>query len=204
MIVKHLFRKPRRELCVDDVTRHLAFAFNEFLERQKNKDGVDENKQSVLSQAKELIASAFDLPEEEADESLKVKIHSKSCLYALQYNKKNHFNKSRKVFIFKFQISRHLELIFMQNNRREIQPPQDKEDEESTKEDDSGDTEKDKSIADTEGIVADDDQKEELENDEGEVVIGDDGNWKRAKKRDDEDEEGKRHCRKPYSLFQTS
>ena len=198
MIVKHLFRKPRRELCVDDVTRHLAFAFSEFLERQKNKDGVDENKQSVLSQAKELIASAFDLPEEEADESLKVKIHSKSCLYALQYKW------TKYPLIFKFQISRHLELIFMQNNRREIQPPQDKEDEESTKEDDSGDTEKDKSIADTEGIVADDDQKEELENDEGEVVIGDDGNWKRAKKRDDEDEEGKRHCRKPYRLFQTS
>lgn len=152
-------RKPRRELCVDDVTRHLAFAFNEFLERQKNNDGVDENKQAVLRQAKELIASAFDLPEEENDESLK--------------------------------ISRHLELIFMQNNRREIQPPQDKEDEESTKEEDSGETEKEKSNVDTEEIVAEDILKEDLEGDEGkeDVVIGDDGNWKRAKKRDDEDEE---------------
>ena len=67
-----MFRKPRRELCVDDVTRHLAFAFNEFLERQKNKEGVDENKQSVIRQAKELISSAFDLPEDDTDESLKV------------------------------------------------------------------------------------------------------------------------------------
>jgi hypothetical protein len=59
---------------VDDVTRHLVFAFNEFLERQKNKDGVDENKQTVITQAKELIASAFDLPEDENDESLKVRV----------------------------------------------------------------------------------------------------------------------------------
>ena len=72
-----LFRKARRELCVDDVTRHLAFAFNEFLERQKNKDGVDENKQAVLRQAKELIASAFDLPEDSNDESLKVNNYRK-------------------------------------------------------------------------------------------------------------------------------
>ena len=69
----HISRKARRELCVDDVTRHLAFAFNEFLERQKNKEGVDENKQAVISQAKELLASAFDLPEDSNDESLKVK-----------------------------------------------------------------------------------------------------------------------------------
>ena len=59
-------------MIVDDVTRHLAFAFNEFLERQKNKDGVDENKQAIIRQAKELISSAFDLPEDENDESLKV------------------------------------------------------------------------------------------------------------------------------------
>ena len=66
------FRKPRRELCVDDVTRHLAFAFNEFLERQKNKEGVDGNKQALIQQAKELVMSVFDLPEDENDESLKV------------------------------------------------------------------------------------------------------------------------------------
>ena len=69
-----VYRKPRRELCVDDVTRHLAFAFNEFLERQKNKDGVDDNKQTVITQAKELISSAFDLPEDVNDESLKVRL----------------------------------------------------------------------------------------------------------------------------------
>ena len=61
------FRKPRRELCVDDVTRHLAFAFNEFLERQKNKEGVDGNKQALIQQAKELVMSVFDLPEDEND-----------------------------------------------------------------------------------------------------------------------------------------
>ena len=62
------------------MTRHLAFAFNEFLERQKNKDGVDDNKQTVITQAKELISSAFDLPEDENDESLKVRIISKLAL----------------------------------------------------------------------------------------------------------------------------
>ena len=57
-------------MCVDDVTRHLAFAFNEFLERQKNKEGVDESKQEVIRQAKEMITSVFDLPEDESDETL--------------------------------------------------------------------------------------------------------------------------------------
>ena len=60
-------------MCVDDVTRHLAFAFNEFLERQKNKEGADESKQEVIRQAKEMITSAFDLPEDESDETLKVR-----------------------------------------------------------------------------------------------------------------------------------
>jgi len=151
-------RKARRELCVDDVTRHLAFAFNDFLERQKNKEGVDENKQAVLRQAKELIASAFDLPEDSNDESLK--------------------------------ISRHLELIFMQNNRREIQPPQEKEDEDNVKEEEGADAEnitEDKS----EENVGEDCLKEvvEGEDEKEEIVIGDDGNWKRAKKREDEDDE---------------
>ena len=89
------------------------------------------------------------------------------------------------------QISRHLELIFMQNNRREIQPPQEKEDDECTKED-SGDTEKEKSTADVDENAAEDDLKERLDADDEkeEITIGDDGNWKRAKKRDDEDEDG--------------
>ena len=63
---------------MDDVTRHLAFAFNEFLERQKNKEGVDESKQEVIRQAKEMITSAFDLPEE-SDESLKVRFWRYTC-----------------------------------------------------------------------------------------------------------------------------
>ena len=42
------------------------------MERQKNKEGVDENKQAVINQAKELLSSAFDLPEDSNDESLKV------------------------------------------------------------------------------------------------------------------------------------
>merc|ERR1712088_514892 len=151
-------RKTRRELCVDDVTRHLAFAFNEFLERQKNKEGVDENKQAVINQAKELISSAFDLPEDSNDESLK--------------------------------ISRHLELIFMQNNRREIQPPQEKEEDEPHKEEDGADPEH-KTENDAEDNTGDDGLKEEMEGDEGknEMVIDDDGNWKRAKKREDEEDE---------------
>jgi len=151
-------RKARRELCVDDVTRHLAFAFNEFLERQKNKEGVDENKQAVISQAKELLASAFDLPEDSNDESLK--------------------------------ISRHLELIFMQNNRREIQPPQEKEDDDGQKEDEGADGEN-KTDQIAEENASEEGLKEETEgNDEKEeTVIGDDGNWKRAKKRDDDEEE---------------
>merc|ERR1712088_671241 len=115
-------RKPRRELIVDDVTRHLAFAFNEFLERQKNKDGVDENKQAIIRQAKELISSAFDLPEDENDESLK--------------------------------ISRHLELIFMQNNRREIHPPQEKDDDDGQKEEGSDEAEKCKTIVECDEIRA--------------------------------------------------
>ena len=77
-------------MCVDDVTRHLAFAFNEFLERQKNKEGVDENKQAVIRQAKELLASAFDLPEDENDESLKVRISTN--LRGYLGNRKNGVN----------------------------------------------------------------------------------------------------------------
>ena len=72
----YLSRRNRRELCVDDVTRHLAFAFNEFLERQKNKEGIDESKQEVIQKAKEMITSAFDLPTDESDETLKVRFQS--------------------------------------------------------------------------------------------------------------------------------
>jgi RNA recognition motif-containing protein len=35
---------PKRELTEDDVTRHLVFAFNGFLDRQGKKEPVDEEK----------------------------------------------------------------------------------------------------------------------------------------------------------------
>ena len=83
----------------------------------------------------------------------------------------------------------------MQNNRREIHPPQEKEDEDtSNKEDESGETEKDKLTIDCDRSLAEDEIKDEMANEEGkeEMVVGDDGNWKRAKKREDEDEDGKK------------
>ena len=83
----------------------------------------------------------------------------------------------------------------MQNNRREIHPPQEKEDEDtSNKEDESGETEKGKTTIDCDRSVAEDEVKAEMAPEEGkeETVIGDDGNWKRAKKRE-EDEDG--NCR---------
>ena len=90
----------------------------------------------------------------------------------------------------------------MQNNRREIHPPQEKDDDESIKEDDSAEVEKDKSIADGEESVAEDDLKQRIDGGEGkdEIVIGDDGNWKRAKKRDEEDEEGKHKLIEPHTI----
>ena len=82
----------------------------------------------------------------------------------------------------------------MQNNRREIQPPQDKEDEDFSKEEESTETGKDTSVVDGEGDGTEEELKDRTDAQEGkeEMVIGDDGNWKRAKKRDDEDEEGKK------------
>lgn len=73
----------------DDVTKHLVFAFNNFLDRQANKEGLEDTKKEALEQAKDLLKVAFDIPE---DDSLK--------------------------------ISRKLELIFLQNNRREIPVPE--------------------------------------------------------------------------------
>ena len=84
----------------------------------------------------------------------------------------------------------------MQNNRREIQPPQEKEDEETGKDEGSDEAEKCKTIVECDEIRAiAEELKDQMEDGEkNEVVIGDDGNWKRAKKRDDEDEEGKIHA----------
>ena len=38
---------PKRELKEDDVTRHLVFAFNGFLDRQGKKEPVDEEKVKI-------------------------------------------------------------------------------------------------------------------------------------------------------------
>ena len=83
----------------------------------------------------------------------------------------------------------------MQNNRREIQPPHEKEDEDmASKEDESGETEKDKATSERDQSFSEGEIKDEMAAEEGkeEMVVGDDGNWKRAKKREDEDEDGKK------------
>ena len=61
--------KVKRELTLADVRRHLAFAFNEFLGREEEKEGVEEEKVEQLKQVKELIKNIFDLPD---DDSLQV------------------------------------------------------------------------------------------------------------------------------------
>ena len=67
-------KKARRELTVNDVTRHLAYAFVGFLERQKAKDGVDDDKKAEFTQVVSLVNSLFDLPAEQTSEDpLKVR-----------------------------------------------------------------------------------------------------------------------------------
>merc|ERR1739844_154932 len=60
---------PKRELTEDDVTRHLVFAFNGFLDRQANKESVDEEKKKQIEDAKNLLKEAFEIPD---DDSLKI------------------------------------------------------------------------------------------------------------------------------------
>jgi len=83
----------KRELQIEDVTRHLAFAFNGFLTRQAAaiEDAEDERK-GKMNLVIEILKEIFELPD---DDSLK--------------------------------ISRDLELIFLQNNRREIPVPKEPE-----------------------------------------------------------------------------
>merc|ERR1712156_677896 len=59
----------KRELTEDDVTRHLVFAFNGFLDRQANKESIDEDKKKQIEDAKTMLKEAFDIPD---DESLKI------------------------------------------------------------------------------------------------------------------------------------
>merc|ERR1712156_434997 len=60
---------PKRKLTEDDVTRHLVFAFNGFLDRQANKESIDEAKKKQIEDAKTMLKEAFDIPD---DESLKI------------------------------------------------------------------------------------------------------------------------------------
>jgi len=60
---------PKRELTEEDVTRHLVFAFNGFLDRQANKESVDEEKKKKFEEAKNLLKEAFEIPD---DDSLKI------------------------------------------------------------------------------------------------------------------------------------
>jgi len=60
---------PKRELTEDNVTRHLVFAFNGFLDRQGKKEPVDEEKAKKLEQARDLLKEAFEIPD---DDSLKI------------------------------------------------------------------------------------------------------------------------------------
>ena len=52
------------------VTRHLAFSFVEFLERQMTQDGAADDDIAEMKTAKEALKKAFKLTDE--DESLKV------------------------------------------------------------------------------------------------------------------------------------
>ena len=53
----------------DDVTHHLVFAINRFLDRQAKKKSVDEEKAKKFEQARDLLKEAFDIPD---DDSLKI------------------------------------------------------------------------------------------------------------------------------------
>jgi len=63
-------RPQKRELTEDDVSRHLVFAFNGFLDRQIAKIvDADEEKAKKIEEARDLLKEAFDIPD---DDSLKI------------------------------------------------------------------------------------------------------------------------------------
>jgi len=134
---------PKRELTENDVSRHLVFAFMGFLDRQIGKDGLEESVKKPLEDSKELLKTAFEIPDD--DDSLKV--------------------------------SRNLELIFLQNNRREIPIPKDEPvkkdaadkatDEEGEKVEESAAKKEDTEDADEKD--ADEENKEDTEEVEQEV-----------------------------------
>jgi len=125
----------RRELCEDDVTRHLVFAFMGFLGRQAEKEDLEEDKKAKIEQAKETLKEAFEIPD---DDTLKV--------------------------------SRNLELIFLQNNRREIPVPVEETKEE---ENESGAEKEDETAEDAQEEDVEDIEHEEEEN-EAEEEANDD------------------------------
>uniref|UniRef100_A0A0K2TSQ7 RRM domain-containing protein n=1 Tax=Lepeophtheirus salmonis TaxID=72036 RepID=A0A0K2TSQ7_LEPSM len=88
--------KPKKELTTAHVTRHLVYAFIEFLDRELDVDEMPEERIEQIKTVQEKLRTSFNIESE--DSSLKV--------------------------------SRNLELIFMQNNRREIKVPDDDEVEE--------------------------------------------------------------------------
>jgi hypothetical protein len=63
---------PRPELRIEHVKRHLAFAFNGFLGREISAEGVDQDKAEKMKQAQALLKEAFELPDDEDDETLRV------------------------------------------------------------------------------------------------------------------------------------
>jgi len=91
----------KRELAIEDVTRHLVCAFNGFLSRQAAAEGLDEEKKGKMELVQEILKEIYELPDDDT-----------------------------------LNISRDLELIFLQNNRREIPVPKEDIKEEPVKDED--------------------------------------------------------------------
>ncbi len=65
------------------VTRHLAFAFVGFLERQMTSEGVAEEDVAEMKVAKEAIKKAFKLPEDDSLKVCLIHMNKMTCLYRL-------------------------------------------------------------------------------------------------------------------------
>ena len=144
---------PKSELKEDDVTHHLVFAINRFLDRQAKKKSVDEEKAKKFEQARDLLKEAFDIPD---DDSLKINqnlegIFLKNCasrheipippapeIETKEVSSKNNTKKPSKAVkkardLLKeafdipnddsLKISRNLELIFLHTDQSEITNP---------------------------------------------------------------------------------
>ena len=85
-------RPVRRDLRVEDVSKHLVYAFNSFLGRQMEiaegeTGALSQEKKETLKQAQESLKAVFDLPE---DDSLKVR-HQLAKLCQPSRNRFNYF-----------------------------------------------------------------------------------------------------------------